>query len=145
LTDISDFILFSGKTLQPDDKKEGLLQVQRLSFLRRKCPLSPTLRGNSFFARRYIPPNELCPALVSGLTVQPCGELRCSGTWFDFLTVGVIWIERKSYPFQCLNLCQWMVPWNAWEVQILNLLGGSRTKSGSSRTKNIRLVLLLNM
>ncbi len=95
MTDISDFILFFGKTLQPDDKKEGLLQVQRLSFLRRKCPLSPTLRGNSFSARRYIPPNELCPALVSGLTVQPCGELRCSGTRFDFFDCGS-YLNRKE-------------------------------------------------
>ncbi len=27
-------------------------------------------------------PNELCPALVSGLTVQPCSELRCSAAGF---------------------------------------------------------------
>ncbi len=28
------------------------------------------------------PPNELCPALLSGLTVQPCGELRCCAAGF---------------------------------------------------------------
>jgi len=27
-------------------------------------------------------PNELCPVLVSGLTVQPCEELRCSAAGF---------------------------------------------------------------
>ncbi len=35
-----------------------------------------------------LPPNELCPALlVSGLTVQPCGELRCFATVLPQLVV----------------------------------------------------------
>jgi hypothetical protein len=53
---------------------------------------------------------EHCSALFLGLTVQPCGEPCGSAAGFDFLTVQVIEIEKKSYFRQCLNLCQWLEP-----------------------------------
>jgi len=41
--------------------------------------------------------------------------------------------------------CQSLVPCSMLkEIQISNLLGSSRTKNNSSRTKNIRFVILLN-
>jgi hypothetical protein len=46
------------------------------------------------------PPIELCPAPSLGLTVQPCGE-PCG---FDFLTLEVIWIQKKLHYFQPLDL-----------------------------------------
>jgi len=44
-----------------------------------------------------------------GLTVQPCGEPCGSAAGFDFLTVEVIQIKKKTHSSQCLNLCQWLV------------------------------------
>jgi hypothetical protein len=55
-------------------------------------------------------PIELCPAPFLRPTVQPCGEPCGSATGFHFLTVGAIWIEKKTHPLQYLNLCQWIVP-----------------------------------
>jgi hypothetical protein len=55
------------------------------------------------------PKMELCPAPFLGLTVQGRRE-PCSAVGFDFLIVRVIWIQKKSYLFQRLNLRQWIVP-----------------------------------
>jgi hypothetical protein len=57
------------------------------------------------------PPNRaLSGALFLRLTVQPCGEPCGSARGFHFLTVGAIWIEKKTHPLEYLNLCLWIVP-----------------------------------
>jgi hypothetical protein len=56
-------------------------------------------RAKETATRKGCMSNELCPALVSGLTVQPCGELRCSAAGFliiplfDFVCV---WNQRNK-------------------------------------------------
>jgi hypothetical protein len=51
------------------------MKGRRLSFL------ATNWRG-TFAGEALNTPNELCPALVSSLTVQHCGELRCSAAGF---------------------------------------------------------------
>jgi hypothetical protein len=55
------------------------------------------------------PPGKHFPVPFLGLTVQPCGEPCGSAAGFDFLTVEVIQMKKKTHSSQCLNLCQWLV------------------------------------
>jgi hypothetical protein len=55
------------------------------------------------------PPIEHCLAPFLGLTVQPCGEPCGPAAGFDFFSVEVIQIKKKTDSSQFLNLCQCFV------------------------------------
>jgi hypothetical protein len=60
---------------------------------------------------KYPPqaPSEPCLATFLGLTVQPRGEPCGSASRFDFLTVEVIQIKKKTPLLKFMNLYQWLV------------------------------------
>jgi hypothetical protein len=74
--------------------------------------------------------------------VQPCGEPCGSAGGFDDGS----YLNRKEItpPSRPEYMPVVSTMFYGWEVQFLHLLGGSRTKTNTSRTKNIQLLLLLN-
>jgi hypothetical protein len=55
-------------------------------------------------------PIEYYLAPFLSLIMHPNGKLCGSITGFDFVTIEVIQLKKKSYLLQGLKLCQWLVP-----------------------------------
>ncbi len=73
-----------------------LLYMRTMSYNHAKLYQRTSISSSSATGEALNPPNELCPALVSGLTVQPCGELRCSAAGFKFFFPFWLCLLNKS-------------------------------------------------